>query len=121
MVAFTHIERPETSLMNVFSCHFGTAYQVTTVPNDPHTFLTCGEDGTVRWFDLRVKNSCSVSNCQEDVLINCSYAVTAMAVNPQMPYHLGLGCADSTVRIYDRRMLGTRAQGWSGNKLEHQL
>ena len=105
------MERPDTSLMNTFNCHFGTAYDVATVPNDPHTFLTCGEDGTVRWFDLRIKNSCCAANCQEDILINCIYAVTALAVNKLMPCYLGVGCADSTARIYDRRMLGTKALG----------
>lgn len=28
-----------------------------------------------------------------------------------MPYYLAVGCSDSSVRIYDRRMLGTRATG----------
>ena len=38
----------------VFSCHFGTtAYEVLVSPGDPNTFLSCGEDGNVRWFDLR--------------------------------------------------------------------
>lgn len=111
MTIFTNLERPDTSLVNVFNCHFGTAYEVTTVPNDPHTFLSCGEDGTVRWFDLRVKSNCSSTNCQDDILVNCSYAVTALAVNHLMPYYMSVGCADSTVRIYDRRVLGTRALG----------
>uniref|UniRef100_A0A5F9CC77 DDB1 and CUL4 associated factor 6 n=1 Tax=Oryctolagus cuniculus TaxID=9986 RepID=A0A5F9CC77_RABIT len=61
-----------------------------TVPNDPYTFLSCGEDGTVRWFDTRIKTS---SLC------------------PPIPYYLAVGCSDSSVRIYDRRMLGTRATG----------
>jgi nuclear receptor interaction protein len=111
MAIFTNLERPDTSLVNIFNCHFGTAYEVTTVPNDPHTFLSCGEDGTVRWFDLRVKSNCSSTNCQDDILVNCSYAVTALAVNHLMPYYMSVGCADSTVRIYDRRVLGTRALG----------
>ena len=38
----------------VFTCHFGTtAYEVLVSPGDPNTFLSCGEDGNVRWFDLR--------------------------------------------------------------------
>ncbi|RWS05100.1 nuclear receptor interaction protein-like protein, partial [Dinothrombium tinctorium] len=111
MIVFTEIERPETSLCNIFNCHYGTAYEVTTVPNDPHTFLSCGEDGTVRWFDLRIKNKCSINDCKDDILIKCKDAVTALAVNHLTPYLLGVGCADSYVRIYDRRMLGTKALG----------
>lgn len=42
---------------SMFNCHVGTTtYEVITIPNDPFTFLSCGEDGTVRWFDLRVKS-----------------------------------------------------------------
>lgn len=36
-----------------------------TVPNDPYTFLSCGEDGTVRWFDVRTKTSCTKENCKD--------------------------------------------------------
>lgn len=81
--------------------------------------LSCGEDGTVRWFDLRTKQNCSLSDCKEDILINCRYAVTAIAVNHLAPYLLAVGCADSNVRIFDRRMLGTRALGnYSGNSVQ---
>lgn len=39
--------------------------QIMTVPNDPYTFLSCGEDGTVRWFDLRMKTSCAKEDCKD--------------------------------------------------------
>ena len=35
------------------------------MPQDCHTFLSCGEDGTVRWFDLRIKTSCNREECRE--------------------------------------------------------
>ena len=44
-------------------------------------------------------------------MIKCRRAVTAMAVNPMLPWQLAVGCSDSGVRIYDRRMLGTKATG----------
>ncbi|XP_025939165.1 DDB1- and CUL4-associated factor 6 isoform X5 [Apteryx rowi] len=82
-----------------------------TVPNDPYTFLSCGEDGTVRWFDTRIKTSCAKEDCKDDILINCRRAATSVAICPPIPYYLAVGCSDSSVRIYDRRMLGTRATG----------
>uniref|UniRef100_A0A673Z7A8 Ddb1 and cul4 associated factor 6 n=1 Tax=Salmo trutta TaxID=8032 RepID=A0A673Z7A8_SALTR len=82
-----------------------------TVPNDPYTFLSCGEDGTVRWFDLRMKTSCTKEDCKDDILINCRRAATSISICPLVPYYLAVGCSDSSVRIYDRRMLGTRATG----------
>ncbi|XP_061698047.1 DDB1- and CUL4-associated factor 6 isoform X2 [Syngnathoides biaculeatus] len=94
-----------------FTCHYGTAYEIMTVPNDPYTFLSCGEDGTVRWFDLRMKTSCTKEDCKDDILINCRRAATSISISPLMPYYLAVGCSDSSVRIYDRRLLGTRATG----------
>ncbi|XP_044297277.1 DDB1- and CUL4-associated factor 6 isoform X4 [Varanus komodoensis] len=82
-----------------------------TVPNDPYTFLSCGEDGTVRWFDTRIKTSCTKEDCKDDILINCRRAATSVAICPPIPYYLAVGCSDSSVRIFDRRMLGTRATG----------
>ncbi|XP_061083042.1 DDB1- and CUL4-associated factor 6-like isoform X2 [Conger conger] len=95
-----------------FTCHYGTAYEIMTVPNDPYTFLSCGEDGTVRWFDMRMKTSCTKEDCKDDILINCRRAATSISVCPLMPFYLAVGCSDSSVRIFDRRMLGTRATGY---------
>ncbi|KAG8589038.1 hypothetical protein GDO81_006222 [Engystomops pustulosus] len=81
--------------------------KIMTVPNDPYTFLSCGEDGTVRWFDMRRKTSCTKEDCKDDILIHCRRAATSITVCPPAPYYLAVGCSDSSVRIYDRRMLGT--------------
>ena len=40
-------------------------FQLVVVPNEARTFLTCGEDGTVRWFDLRIKTSCNKERCKD--------------------------------------------------------
>ena len=43
--------------------------------------------------------------CNDDVMIRCAQAVTAMSFNPMLPYYLAVGSSDSAVRIFDRRML----------------
>ncbi|XP_064628724.1 DDB1- and CUL4-associated factor 6-like isoform X2 [Lineus longissimus] len=111
IVCFTNVEREDSYGDHTFDCHLGTAYEVMTVPNDSHTFLSCGEDGTVRWFDLRIKDKCDKPDCREDVMINCRRAVTALGINPLAPYQLAVGCSDSSVRMFDRRMLGTKSTG----------
>uniref|UniRef100_A0A672GSA5 Uncharacterized protein n=1 Tax=Salarias fasciatus TaxID=181472 RepID=A0A672GSA5_SALFA len=112
IIFYTHTEKsPEHNRQCQFNCHYGTAYEIMTVPNDPYTFLSCGEDGTVRWFDLRMKTSCTKEDCKDDILINCRRAATSISISPLVPYYLAVGCSDSSVRIYDRRMLGTRATG----------
>ena len=47
----------------------------------------------------------------QDVLINCRNAVTSISVDPVLPYQLATACADGSVRVFDRRMLGTRLSG----------
>ncbi|XP_038145578.1 DDB1- and CUL4-associated factor 6 isoform X2 [Cyprinodon tularosa] len=112
IIFYTHTEKSaEYNRQCQFTCHYGTAYEIMTVPNDPYTFLSCGEDGTVRWFDLRTKTSCTKEDCKDDILINCRRAATSISISPLVPYYLAVGCSDSSVRIYDRRMLGTRATG----------
>ncbi|XP_052492507.1 DDB1- and CUL4-associated factor 6 isoform X5 [Budorcas taxicolor] len=112
VIFYTNVEQDaETNRQCQFTCHYGTTYEIMTVPNDPYTFLSCGEDGTVRWFDTRIKTSCTKEDCKDDILINCRRAATSVAICPPVPYSLAVGCSDSSVRIYDRRMLGTRATG----------
>ncbi|KAJ3662359.1 hypothetical protein Zmor_006713 [Zophobas morio] len=110
IILHTDLEDTKNTYYNQFSCHAGTTYEVITIPNDPHTFLSCGEDGTVRWFDLRTKTSCRKQRCRDDILITCQRAVTALAISPTASHQLAVGCADSTVRVYDRRCLTTNLE-----------
>ncbi|XP_039300996.1 DDB1- and CUL4-associated factor 6-like [Nilaparvata lugens] len=111
IILFTDLTRTSDIHTNQFNCHTGTTYDVTTVPGEPYTFLSCGEDSTVRCFDLRIKESCYRMDCTEDVLISCQRAVTALTVNGTAPHELAIGSSDSTVRIFDRRNLGTKSSG----------
>ncbi|KAL7743299.1 hypothetical protein ACLKA6_012466 [Drosophila palustris] len=91
---------------NFFDCHaFGSTYDVQPLPDNSRTFLSCGEDGTVRCIDLRVSSSCAESVCEKHIFITAPCAVTAMDVAPINHYNVAIGCSDSIVRIYDRRML----------------
>lgn len=105
MILHTDILRTEETHSNIFSCHIGTTYEISTIPDDPNCFLSCGEDCTVRCFDLRTKQKCNKSLCNEDVMIMSQRPVTALSINSMRPYQLAIGCSDSTVQIYDRRML----------------
>lgn len=55
----------------------------------------------------------------QDVLITCRDPVTSVAIDPTLPFRLAVGSSDSTVRIFDRRMLGTRST--SGQTRERSL
>ena len=106
-ILYTDLARIGDTHNNNFTCHSGTTYELQTVQNDPNSFLSCGEDGTVRSFDLRTKDKCRKSDCKEDILINLPYAVTSMSMNPFLPYYLAVGSSDACVRLFDRRMLSS--------------
>lgn len=59
----------------------------------------------------KVSNCVIIFRCHKDVMISCQRAVTALSVNPLVPHQVAIGCSDSTVRTFDRRMLTTRDPG----------
>uniref|UniRef100_A0A2K5I2I7 Uncharacterized protein n=1 Tax=Colobus angolensis palliatus TaxID=336983 RepID=A0A2K5I2I7_COLAP len=112
VIVYTSVEQgAETNRQCQLTCHYGTTYEIMTVPSDPYTFLSCGEDGTLRWFDTRIKTSCTKEDCKGDILNNCPCAATSVAICPPIPYYLAVGHSYSSVQMYDRQVLGTRATG----------
>ncbi|XP_053694985.1 DDB1- and CUL4-associated factor 6-like [Sabethes cyaneus] len=104
-VALQPAEAHERNL-NYFNCHSnGTTYEVLTIPTEPRSFMSCGEDGTVRLFDLRKMTRCLKTCCKDNILILSPSAVTAMALAPITMNYIAVGSSDSHVRIYDRRFL----------------
>lgn len=108
-VLYTNLLAPTTNPdhLHLFNCHNNTTYEVLTLPHEPSVFLSCGEDSTVRLFDLRQSERCQKSNCRDNILIQGPTALTAMCLSPQLGHHVAVGSADSQVRIYDRRFMKT--------------
>lgn len=67
--------------------------------------MSCGEDGTVRLFDLRAQSSCQKTCCKDNILIFSPSAVTSMSLSPITNNYIAVGSSDSQIRIYDRRFL----------------
>ncbi|XP_068139623.1 DDB1- and CUL4-associated factor 6-like [Drosophila tropicalis] len=96
----------EDQRTSVFDCHkFGSTFDVLPLVDAPRSFLSCGEDSTVRCFDLNVSSRCTELVCHKHIYIMAPCAVTAMDVAPINTHLLAIGCSDSIVRIYDRRKM----------------
>lgn len=89
---------------NYFACHAGTTYEVISIPTDPNGFMSCGEDGTVRFYDLRNISQCHQQYCRENILVFAPTSASAMSLSPISNNYLAVGCADF-IRIYDRRYM----------------
>lgn len=53
--------------------------------------LSCGEDGTVRLFDLRLISRCHKTCCKDNILILSPSAVTAMCLSPRSNTYIAVG------------------------------
>ncbi len=78
--------------------------------------MSCGQDGTIKWFDLRQSNKCEHSSCNGHTLIHLSNGITAFASNPIYPFQLTCASLDGIVRLYDRRMLAATSGSLNENK-----
>lgn len=96
--------RASNEQANYFNCHTGTAYEVITIPCEPNSFLSCGEDGTVRFFDLRILSKCHRQQCRENILVYSPTSVSALSISPISHNYLAVGCSDF-IRIFDRRFM----------------
>lgn len=97
--------RASTDELNgYFNCHTGTAYEVLTIPSEPNAFMSCGDDGTIRFFDLRIVSRCNRQHCRENILVFAPTPVSTIALAPISHNYLAVGCSDY-VRIFDRRFM----------------
>lgn len=91
--------------LNYFNCHSSTTtYEVLAIPTEPDVFLSCGEDGYVRFYDLRKESKCHQTKCKDNILISSPAAVTTMDYSDRQS--IAIGSSDGFVRVYDRRYLG---------------
>ncbi|CAI5497198.1 unnamed protein product [Closterium sp. Naga37s-1] len=85
--------------------HRGRAHKLAVDPTTPHCFLSCGEDGIVRHFDLRQdRPSTKLLTC-ELMRSQRALGLNAIVVNPLRPHLFAVGGADEFARLYDIRRL----------------
>ncbi|XP_046445011.1 DDB1- and CUL4-associated factor 6-like [Daphnia pulex] len=111
VVMVSDLEKEDGSLQDVFRCHQGPVYEVITVESEPNTFLSVGEDGTARWFDLRATKTCPTLRCKENILFICQSSLSSAAINPVLPHEFAIGTSDSQVYVMDRRKLNVGSLG----------
>ena len=90
------------------SDHGRGAYDVQSVPQEPHLFWSAGEDGCVRQFDLRSSPRFGATDILHTFNPEKPTAFTTLSFHPLNPVYLACGTdTDPIVRIYDRRRVSS--------------
>ncbi|CAM9888564.1 unnamed protein product, partial [Scytosiphon promiscuus] len=107
-VRLTYLSRTTNKLLGL---HDGRAHRLAIEPGSPNRFMTCGEDGVVLTFDLRVSLASNSSEAQGVPLLRQpgSKGISGMALNPADPNYLFV-CGDSPyLDCYDARKVDAPA------------
>jgi WD40 repeat protein len=104
-----------------FSCHTDRVKDVEVCLHEPSLFWSCGEDGTVRQFDIRIRNAEQNSPSSRNVLIHSPNineraiggwfskygkyrGISSVRVNQQRPEMIAVATQSPDVLVFDRRM-----------------
>jgi len=91
LVCLVDVENPDAS--STFQCQTHMAHQVLVDEDNPSVFLTAGEDGQVRQYDLRIKTSCECTGCSQDVVLR-NFSVFSRRLR------MGVGCLLLSCRVF---------------------
>eukprot|EP00249_Psilotum_nudum_P011927 c23470_g1_i1 orf=149-1600(+) len=87
--------------------HKGRAHKLAIDPGSSRIFLSSGDDGAIRHFDLREGNSRILFKCHSFRGSSRSKRITvrlnAITINPRNPNYFAVGGSDEYARVYDIR------------------
>ncbi|KAL6079645.1 DDB1- and CUL4-associated factor 8 [Balamuthia mandrillaris] len=91
------------------------------LPDSAHVFLSANQDGTVRLFDLRMRNTADAAS-EGNVVVDLrnvgeegKLSVNSIAMCPMGSSLFALGCANPIVRLYDLRVPAIRGTASNSN------
>jgi WD40 repeat protein len=102
---------PKKPVIRTFTEHKGMVKKLEIDPNSAHVFLSCSQDGTARFYDLRQKNNSSDSQIIVDLRTgrsrlyhtNHTVDINSISLNMADSNYFTIGGGDSFLRLYDRR------------------
>ncbi|KAL0088022.1 WD40-repeat-containing domain protein [Phycomyces blakesleeanus] len=107
----------KSTLRHVYYCHINSVKSIAIENGNPHEFLTCAEDGTVRHFDIRQPHKCTPTvshSCPAPLLdYGQHFRLNSLALNQINPQYFAVGGMDAYVYLHDRRMVGNSGGGAS--------
>ncbi|GAX74097.1 hypothetical protein CEUSTIGMA_g1546.t1 [Chlamydomonas eustigma] len=112
-VRVSHMGEGGSVTKRKLSQHAGRAHKLALLPDQPLSFFSCGEDGDVRFFDLREDHQNPQSGFKMPVLSGLpgdrgwrgAVDLNAVHVNPARPWLFAVGGDDQYARVYDIRVV----------------
>ncbi|KAK9368317.1 WD40-repeat-containing domain protein [Lipomyces kononenkoae] len=92
----------------VFRCYVDRVKRIVPDGHNPHTFLTCSEDGDVRHIDLRQPSRYyTVDSAPPPLISYRDYRISlhALTMAPSQPQYLAIGGSHWALFLHDRRFL----------------
>ena len=119
-VRVCRIDREEC--IGVYNCHQARVKELCVDPLNDNVFLTAGEDGTCRQFDMRAPHHCAAAPttgrrmfmhresagtapCANALVSTPSLQAKCVDINPLLPQYFLLSANDHYIRVFDRRYL----------------
>jgi len=105
-IRFHDLTKPKEHFSMLLAGFNSMAYKVFFVPESPQTFLSTHQDGSIRLFDLRMKESdpTILLQLKSD---NRTASANSLAFSPLIPSQLIMGGADPYMRLHDLRFLNS--------------
>ncbi|KAH7288898.1 hypothetical protein KP509_31G048700 [Ceratopteris richardii] len=102
--------------------HRGRVHKLAIEPGSARIFMSCGEDGVIRRFDLRDNNYKTAFKCTtltgSSKVRSYPVRLNAVVINPRSPNYFAVGGSDRYARLYDVRMVSWGEQNGESTPVE---
>ncbi|CAM8990931.1 unnamed protein product [Rhodiola kirilowii] len=100
-----HVELLDGGLVEttLLSKHEGRAHKLAIEPGSSHIFYSCGEDGLVQHFDLRIPTATKLFKCYAHSTSHMPVVLYAIAIDPRKPNLFAVAGSNRYARLYDIR------------------
>ena len=95
----TLVDRDISTLLHL---HSGRAHRLSMIPDDSDRFMSCGEDGVICLYDLRVSNQ-PINRMTIESDNHHSLSVYSVSVNPSKHFEFAVGGSFQRAFVYDQR------------------
>ncbi|OAC97683.1 hypothetical protein MUCCIDRAFT_116169 [Mucor lusitanicus CBS 277.49] len=143
------LTHPQKQLDSMYVCHSDQLKKICVYEDNPHEFLSCSQDGTVRHFDRRTPHRCSPHNVRsfitaqikparqhplpdgKDIGHSCpnpivnygryNIELNSMTISRLFPHYFAVAGMNDYIYLHDRRMTSSSSSSSSSSSRHHMM